>query len=87
MSSVLVRSTDVVVELPLVDEILYLIIEFMAIVGVVSYVTVVGTILVLVPFCSLLLYGEGSSEVDPPFVSLKYFNSIGIQLSVVSVSR
>ena len=51
---VLSRSSDVVVELPLADEILYLILEFIGVVGVMSYVTVVATILVLVPLCSLL---------------------------------
>ena len=86
MSSVLPRSSDVVFELPLADEILNLILEYMAIIGVMSYVTMVATILVLAPLCSLLSYGEGFSEMDPPFVSLKHFSSIGIQLSVVSVS-
>ena len=86
MSSILAWSSDVVAELPLADEIFYLILEFMAVVGVMSYVAVLAKILVLVPLCSVIPYGEGSSEVDPPFASLKHFSSIGIQLSVVSVS-
>ena len=60
------------------DEVLYLILEFMAIIGVMSYVAVVATILVLVLLCSLLPYGEGSSKVDQSFTSLKYFSSISI---------
>ena len=78
MTSVLARSSDVVAELPLADEILYLVLEFVAVIGVMSYVTVVTTILILVPLCSLFLDGEGSSKVDPPFASLKYFSSISI---------
>ena len=79
------EELDVVVKLPLADEILYLILE-LAIVGVVSYVAVIATILVLVPLSSLLLYGKGSSEVDPPFIRLKHLSSIGVQLDVVGVS-
>ena len=86
MSSILVRSSDVVAELPLANEILYLIIEFMAVIGVMSYVAVVATILVLVPLFFLFPYGKGSSEVDLPFASLKHFSSIGIQFCVASVS-
>ena len=85
MSSVLPRSSDVVAELSLTDEILDLILEFVVVIGVMSYVAVVATILVLIHLCSLLPYGEGSYEVDPSFDRLKYFSSIGIQLSVVSV--
>ena len=66
------------------DEVLDLILEFMAVVGVMSYIAVVVTILVLVPLYSLLPDGEGSSEVDPPFASLKYFSFISIQLGVPS---
>ena len=78
-------SSDVVIELSLTDEILNLILEFVAVIGVMSYVVVVATILVLIPLCSLLLDKEGSFEVEPSFSSLKYFNSISIQLGVVSV--
>ena len=67
------------------DEVLDLILEFVAVVGVMSYVAVVATILVMVLFCSLLPDGEGSSKVDQSFTSLKYFSSISIQLGVVSV--
>ena len=86
MSLVLARSSDIVAKLPLANEILYLILEFMAVVGVMSYVAVATTILLLVPLCYLLPYREGSFEVDPSFTSLKHFSSIDIQLSVVSVS-
>ena len=78
MSSVLTRSSDVVVELPLANEILYLIFMFMTIVDVIPNITVIAAIFVLVPLCSLFLYGEGPSEVDPPFVSLKHINSISV---------
>ena len=78
MSSILVRSSDVVAELPLADEILYLILEFVAVIGIMFYVMVVATLLVLVPLCSLFPDGEVSSEVDLPFLSLKYFSSISI---------
>ena len=71
-------SSDLVAKLSLADEILYLIFEFMAIVGVMSYVAMVATILVLVPLCSLLLYGEWSVEMGPSFVSLKHLSSIEI---------
>ena len=57
----------------------------MTIIGVMPYVVMVATILVQVPLCSLFHDGEGSSDVDPLFASLKYFGSISIQLSVVSV--
>ena len=80
------RSLDIGVELTLVDEILYLILKFVAVVGVVSYVTVIATILILVPLYSLFPNGEGSSEVDPPLISLKHLNAIGVQLSIISVS-
>ena len=58
----------------------------MAVIGVVSYVVVIAIILVLVSLCSLLLYGERSSKVDPPFISLKHLSSIGFQLGMVRVS-
>ena len=79
------RSSNVVAELFLADEVLNLILEFVTVIGVMSYVAVVVTILVLFPLCSLLLDREGSSKVDPPFASLKYFSSFSIQLDVVSV--
>ena len=65
---------DVVAELPLENEILYIILEFVTIIGVMSHVTVIATIFVLVHLYSLLLYWE--REVDPPFVSLKHLRSI-----------
>ena len=62
-------SSNLVAKLSLADEILYLIFEFIAIISVMYYVAVVATILVLVPLCSLLLYGEWSSEMGLSFVS------------------
>ena len=78
MSSILMKSSDVVAELPLANEILYIIFRFMTIIGVMSHVMVIATIFVLVPLCSLLPYGEGPSEVDPPFISLKRLSSISV---------
>ena len=72
------RSSDVVAELPLANEILYLILEFVKIVGVISHVAMIVTIFVLVSICSLLSYGERSSEVDSSFISLKHLSSISI---------
>ena len=76
MSLVLARSLDVVAELPLANEILYIILEFVTIVGVMSHVTVIATIFFLVHLYSLLSYWE--REVDPPFISLKHLRSISI---------
>ena len=78
-------SSNVVAELTLVDEALDLILEFVAVVGVLSYVMMVATILILVLLCSLLLDKKGSSKVYSSFTSLKYLSSISIQLGVVSV--
>ena len=69
------RSSDVVVELPLVNVILYLIFKFMKIVGVMPHVTVIATIFVLVHLYYLIPYGEEPSKVDLPFFSLKHFSS------------
>ena len=55
MSSVLTGSSEVVAEFPLADEVFGLILELMEVIGVVPYVAVVATILILVPLCSLLL--------------------------------
>ena len=82
---VLAGSSDVVAELPLADEVLNLILEFVVVIGVVSYVAVVVKILILVLLCSLLPDKEGSSEMYPSFTSLKYLSSIRIKLGVVSV--
>ena len=82
---VLEGSSDVVTEFPLVDEVLDLILEFVVVIDVVPYVTVVATVLILVLFCSILLYKEGPSKVYSSFTSLKYLSSISIQLGVVSV--
>ena len=71
-------SLDIVVELPLADKILYLILEFVTIIRVMSHVIVIVTIFVLVPFCFLSPYGEGSSKVDPSFISLKQLSSISV---------
>ena len=65
-------------ELPLGNKILYLIFNFMTIVKVMSHVTMIATIFVLIPLCSLILYGEGPYEVDMPFISLKYLSSINV---------
>ena len=62
---------NVVVEFPLADEILYLILEFMTIIGVMPYIAVIATIFVLVHLCSFLLYGEEPSKVDLPFIGPK----------------
>ena len=79
------RSSGVVSELSLADEVFDLILEFIAVAGVMSYVAVAAIILIMVFLCSFLLDGEGSSEVDPSFISLKYFISIIIHLGVVGV--
>ena len=62
-SSVLAGSSDVAAEIPLEDEVLDLILELVAVVGVVTYVAVVATLLILVPLPSLLLYREGPSKM------------------------
>ena len=49
VSSVLTGSSEVVAEFPLADEVFGLILELMAVIGVVPYVAVVATILILVP--------------------------------------
>ena len=60
------------------DEVLDLILELVVVIGVVPYVTVVATILIMVPLRSLLLYREGPSKMYSHLTSLKYLNYIGI---------
>ena len=86
MSSVLEGSSDVVAKLPLADEVFDLILELMAVVGVVPYVAVVATILILVPVYSLFPYREGPSKLCTSLTGLKYLSSVGIQLNVVCIS-
>ena len=78
-------SSEVVTEFPLANEVLNLSLELVAVVGVMPYIAVVATILILVSLCSLLPYREGPSKMYSSFTSLKYLGSIGIQLGVVCV--
>ena len=87
MKSVIVRSSDIVAELPLVNEILNFILELVAVIGIMPYVAVVATILTLVPLCSFLPYREWSSEMHSSFSGLKYLRSVGIKLCVECISR
>ena len=74
----IVRELDVVAEFPLVDEVLNLILELVAVVSVMPYVTMITTILTLVPVCSLFPYREWPSKMYPSFTGLKYLGSIGV---------
>ena len=69
------------------DEVFDLVLELVAVIGIVPYVAVVATILTLVPLCSFLPYRERSSEMHSSFTGLKYLSSVGIQLCVECVSR
>ena len=86
MNSVIMGSSNVVAKLPLANEVLNLIIELMAVIGVVPYVAVIATKLILVSLYPFLPYREGFSEVYPSFAGLKYLSHVCIQLIVEGVS-
>ena len=60
------------------NEVLNLILELVAIIGMVPYIAVVATVLILVPLRSFLPYREGSSEMHSSFAGLKYLSFVGI---------
>ena len=87
MSSILLKSSDIVAEFSLADEVFDLVLELVAITGIMAYVAVVATILTLVSLHSFLPYREWSCKMHSSFTGLKYLRSVSIQLCVECVSR